>query len=54
MSFKELRKLIESEEARKKAAEGFEERQREREKRFAEEAKRLEPSAAWYERSYDL
>jgi hypothetical protein len=40
--------------AAEKAAVGFHERQAERESRFAAEAKSREPSAAWYERSYDL
>jgi len=64
MSFKKLAESLKNmtEEERKefmkkaaeKAAAGFHERQAERERRFIAEEKSREPSAAWYNRSYDL
>lgn len=54
MNFKALAKMMESPEQRAKAAEGFAERQKEREKQFIKDGKKWEPSAKWYERSYDI
>lgn len=54
MSFKALRALRESKEQQLKAAEGFAERQAEREKRFKAESEALEPSAEWYDRMYGV
>lgn len=52
MSFKELRGLSETPDQKKKAAEGFESRLREHEKRFQNEERRLSPTANFYERRY--
>jgi hypothetical protein len=52
MSFKDLIGLTETDEQRRKAAEGFAERQAAREKKFRAEAEALEPSAEWYDRMY--
>ena len=40
--------------ASKRAAEGFKERLKEREKDFAQESRKLAPSEGFYERVYDL
>lgn len=54
MDFKKLIENTKCPEKKRKAAEGFAERQAEREKRFVVQSKALTPSAAWYNRSYDL
>lgn len=52
MDFEKLIKNTKSDKARKKAAEGFAERQAGRESRFVAQADALEPSAEWYDRMY--
>lgn len=54
MSFKELKELQETEEQKSNAAKGFKERLAKYEKQFAAETKQLEPSNAFYDRSYDI
>jgi len=54
MSFKYLRGLSETDEQKAKAAEGFEGRLKDYEKKFTEESKQLTPSEKFYSRSYDL
>jgi hypothetical protein len=54
MSFKTLRDLTETDEQKSKAAQGFAERLKAYEKRFADEAKQLTPSDRFYERCYNI
>lgn len=54
MDFKKFIKAAQNPELRKKALEGFEARQHARNLRFAEEAKKREPSAEWENRRYTI
>lgn len=54
MGFKALKELTETDEQKAKAAQGFTERLKAYEKRFADEAKQLAPSDRFYERSYNI
>ena len=54
MSFKDLIGLTETDEQKRKAAEGFAERLAECEKQFKAESDALEPSAEWYDRMYGV
>lgn len=54
MNFQRFISNSKSEDAKRKAAEGFAERQAEREKRFKAESDAREPSAEWYGRMYGV
>lgn len=54
MNFDKFLKAVASDEAKKKAMEGFHERQVERERQFQERAKLLEPKPGWENRRYTI
>lgn len=54
MNFQKFISTAKSDDAKKKAFEGFAERQAERERRFKAQSDALEPSAEWYDRMYGV
>lgn len=54
MDFAKLVKMAGDAKARQKAFEGFDERQKAREAKFDEKAKKLAPKENFYSRSYNL
>lgn len=54
MDFEKFLKAVKDPELKKKALEGFDERQKRRESEFAEKAKKTEPTDAFYNRRYDI
>lgn len=54
MDFEKFLKAAKNPELVKRTVSGFNERQKKREEEFKKQAKSLEPSDKWYERSYDI
>lgn len=54
MDFEKLVKMAANAEAKKKAFQGFDDRQKARDAKFDEKAKKLAPKENFYSRSYNL